>query len=77
MFWKWREFRTLKSMEEMNDITATLHKEHIPYKVKTNTRLGANRSRVGAAGMKTETFYDYRILVKKEDLEKAAYFIYR
>ena len=71
MFWNWHEFRTMNSMKEMNDVTATLHKEHIPYKVKTNTRLGATRSRMGTSGMKNDTYYEYRIFIKKEDLEKA------
>lgn len=73
MFWDWREFRTLYKMEEMNAVIAALQKEHIPYKVKTNTRLGANRSYAGTTGMKTDTLYEYRIFVKKEDLEKAAH----
>ena len=75
MFWDWREFRTLYKREEMNAVKAALQKEHIPYKVKNNTRLGANRSYAGTTGMKTYTLYGYRNLVKKEDLEKAAYFI--
>ena len=75
MFWNWREFRTLDSMKEMNTVTAALHKEHIPYKIKTNTRLGATRSRMGSSDMKSETYYEYRIFVKKEDFEKATSFI--
>ena len=73
MFWNWHEFRTLYKMEEMNAVTAALKKEHIPYKVKTNTRLGADRAYTGTTGMGTENFYEYRIFVKKEDLEKAAH----
>lgn len=75
MFWNWRELRTLDSMKEMNTVTATLYKEHIPYKVKTNTRLGATRSRTGTSGMKNHTYYEYRIFVNREDLEKATSFI--
>lgn len=75
MYWNWHELRTLTSMKEMNTLVAVLQKEHIPNKVKTDTRLGANRSHTGTTGMKTETFYEYRIFVKKEDVEKAAHFI--
>lgn len=41
------------------------------YKIKTDTRLSGGRGRMGINQIASDSFYHYRIFVKKEDFDRA------
>ena len=68
-------------MKKQADVRNILSANNIPYIIKTrnltSTGIGnANtRTRAGSFGVNTDSSYEYKIYVKKNDLEQAKYLI--
>lgn len=66
-----------RDMKKFNEVRERLEAEHIKYKYKVRNRpaafagRGTIRGRTGSAGIPTETMYEYEILVRKNDSERA------
>ena len=73
MFFK-RELATTRDMALYQKITGILRDAGIVYTTITNSPTNPGRYH-GVPGIKTEVAYEYRIFVKKKDLEQARYLI--
>lgn len=65
-----------KDLKEFNRIRDCLEQQKIPYRYKTNSRMGqwtgrgTVRSEQGSAGIAADAVIEYEILIHKKDLER-------
>lgn len=70
-----KELMTTFSMKEQSEITEELHNNGVKYRVKTVSRMGAERGKVGSYGLDEKGAYQYIIFVKKNQYEKAQFYL--
>lgn len=73
-FFTWQELCVTHSMKEQSKMRRTLDAQHIPHRIRTKSRVGSSRS-LGTSGVDLEKMYEYRIFVRKNDLDQARYVI--
>ncbi len=68
-------------MKRQADVRNILSANNIPYRIKTRNLTAAGigrantRTRAGSFGINTDSSYEYKIYVRKSDLDKAKYLI--
>lgn len=76
-----KELIITRSLEEQARVREVLAAEGIDYTVKVNgghaRGIASQRSYTGSFGENQEVRYEYRIFVKKNDYERAAYLVSR